>query len=87
MDRRHLLKNSLALGGLVGLGATAQTAAAQTARVPLMDRPPPLVPIRAHVDRIYDIKSLHPAVPHQGPQSRRRADRRRHGGAQLRPWR
>ena len=54
MDRRHLLKNSLA--GLVGLGATAQAAAAQTVRVPLMDRPPALAPIRAHVDRIYDIK-------------------------------
>src|SRR5258708_11255021 len=63
MDRRHLLKTSLALGGLAGLGATtAQTAAAQTtaiqsARVPLMDRPPQiLAPIRAHTDRIYDIK-------------------------------
>jgi hypothetical protein len=54
MDRRHLLKHSLALGGLVGLGR--QGAAAQTARVPLMDRPPALVPIRAHADRIYDIR-------------------------------
>ena len=54
MDRRHLLKSSLALGGLVGL--TAQRAAAQSARVPLMDRPFNLAPIRAHVDRIYDIK-------------------------------
>src|SRR5258707_8268584 len=62
MDRRHLLKNSLALGGLFGLGATAaqtaaaQTTAAQSARVPLMDRPFNLAPIRAHTDRIYDIK-------------------------------
>jgi FAD dependent oxidoreductase len=56
MDRRHLLKNSL--GGLVGLGAQmGQTAAAQTARGLLMDRPPQnLAPIRAHTDRIYDIK-------------------------------
>ena len=52
MDRRHLLKKSLALGGLAGLGG----AAAQTARVALMDRPPTLAPIRAHSDRIYDIK-------------------------------
>src|SRR5581483_9489983 len=52
MDRRHLLKNSLA--GLVGLGAANRTVLAQT--VPLMDRPPALVPIRAHPDRIYDIK-------------------------------
>ena len=54
MDRRLLLKNSLA--GLAGLGAMTRAAAAQTASVPLMDRPPALVPIRAHPDRIYDIK-------------------------------
>lgn len=53
MDRRHLLKHSLALGGLAGFGAG--NAVAQ-GRVPLMDRPPALAPIRAHVDRIYDIK-------------------------------
>ena len=57
MDRRNLLKNSFALGGLAGFGAGAgKTAAAQTLRVPLTDRPPALAPIRAHVDRIYDIK-------------------------------
>jgi hypothetical protein len=57
MDRRHLLKNSLV--GLVGLTAPTpiiQAAAAQTTRLPLMDRPPALMPIRAHTDRIYDIK-------------------------------
>jgi len=54
MDRRHLLKNSLA--GLVGLGAASRTASAQTASGLLMDRPPALIPIRAHPDRIYDIK-------------------------------
>src|SRR5947207_13381708 len=54
MDRRHLLKHSLLLGGLAGLGASR--AAAQTARTPWMDRPPALMPIRAHADRIYDIK-------------------------------
>jgi len=47
MDRRHLLKQSLALGGLAGLGATSQPAMAQRAQ---------LIPIRAHTDRIYDIK-------------------------------
>jgi hypothetical protein len=52
MDRRHLLKTSLA--GLAGLGSV-RTAAGQT-RALLMDRPPALVPIRAHPDRIYDIK-------------------------------
>ena len=50
MDRRHLLKSL----GLAGLGATQ--AAAQTILTPLMDRPPKLMPIRAHPDRIYDIK-------------------------------
>ena len=50
MDRRHLLKSL----GLVGLGATQ--ASAQTSRTPFMDRPPKLMPVRAHTDRIYDIK-------------------------------
>ncbi|HMH64900.1 MAG TPA: FAD-dependent oxidoreductase [Rhizomicrobium sp.] len=50
MDRRHLLKQSLALGGLVGLGGTA------AAQVPRAGRPAILAPIRAHTDRIYDIK-------------------------------
>ncbi len=45
MDRRHLLKQSLALGGLAGLGAT-----------PAMAQRAQLIPIRAHPDRIYDIK-------------------------------
>src|SRR3569833_4288135 len=54
MDRRLLLKNSLA--GLAGLGAMSRAAAAQTASWLLMDRPPALIPIRAHPDRIYDIK-------------------------------
>ncbi len=69
MDRRHLLKNSLALGGLAGLGtATARTAAAQPARVPLMDRPFNLAPIRAHVDRIYDIKCCIRPFRTKGPR-------------------
>ena len=68
MDRRHLLKNSLALGGALGLGgglsgcaSAPQTSAPATqakpqSSVPLMDRPPPLAPVRAHTDRIFDIK-------------------------------
>jgi hypothetical protein len=61
MDRRHLLKNSLALGGLMGLGGCAappRTAAAAkvASGVPIEDRPPPLAPIRAHPDRLFDIK-------------------------------
>src|SRR5579862_8026144 len=64
MDRRHLLKNSLSL---IGLGATSQAAVAQAARVPLMDRPPRLAPIRAHVDRIYDMKSCLRPFRTKGP--------------------
>jgi len=65
MDRRHLLKNSLALGGLVGLGGCAATSHPQAevkpvspvpSRVPIMDRPPLLAPVRAHTDRLFDIK-------------------------------
>ena len=67
MDRRRLLKNSLA--GLVGLGAaTSQTATAQTSAVPLMDRPPKLMPIRAHPDRIYDIKCCIRPFRTKGPR-------------------
>ena len=59
MDRRHLLKNSLALSGLVGLGGCAAPPHAPATRivsgVPIEDRPPPLAPIRAHADRLFDI--------------------------------
>ena len=69
VDRRHLLKNSLAFGGLASLGATmSQTAEAQSARVPLMDRPFNLAPIRAHVDRIYDIKCCIRPFRTKGPR-------------------
>ncbi len=66
MDRRHLLKNSLALGGVLGLGnglggcaATPPAPAPAPIKPPStqwMDRPPLLAPIRAHTDRIFDIK-------------------------------
>ncbi len=67
MDRRHLLKNSLALGGVLGLGnglsgcaatppAPAPVPAKLASSTPWMDRPPLLAPIRAHTDRIFDIK-------------------------------
>src|SRR5262245_36978402 len=63
MDRRHLLRNALAWGGLAGLPAKAQPA-----RVPQMDRPFNLAPIRAHVDRIYDIKSCIRPFRTKGPR-------------------
>jgi glycine/D-amino acid oxidase-like deaminating enzyme len=64
MDRRHLLKNSLALGGLAGLGGCAAPPrpapvappAQPVSSVPLADRVPKLVLVRAHTDRLFDIK-------------------------------
>jgi len=64
MDRRHLLRHSLALGGLAGLGM--RSAAAQS--VPLMDRPANLAPIRAHTDRIFDIKCCIRPFRTKGPR-------------------
>ncbi len=62
MDRRSLLRNSLALGGLSGLGAC--TTPPQSRPVPrtgpalaVEDIPPPLAPIRAHPDRIFDVRT------------------------------
>jgi hypothetical protein len=59
MDRRTLLKTSLALGGLSGLGACASTPRAPATRMSglaVEDMPPALTPIRAHPDRIFDIR-------------------------------
>lgn len=61
MDRRHLLKKSLALGGALGMGACAATPpapapASPVPTTPWMERPPVLAPIRAHTDRLFDIK-------------------------------
>jgi hypothetical protein len=67
MDRRHLLKNSLALGGLAGLGAASiRSAVAQS--VPWMDRPANLAPIRAQTDRIFDIKCCIRPFRTKGPR-------------------
>lgn len=54
MDRRQLLKASLATGGLMGLGgcATAPRGGAPVFRDPMLS----LAPIRAATDRIFDIK-------------------------------
>jgi FAD dependent oxidoreductase len=62
MDRRHLMKSSLALGGLMSLGGCATAprpvVAAKPAApsLPIEDIVPPLAPIRAHPDRIYDLR-------------------------------
>ncbi len=60
MDRRKLIQTSLAFGGLSGLGACASTTpqapAIRTSGLAVEDIPPKLAPIRAHPDRIFDIR-------------------------------
>jgi hypothetical protein len=57
LDRRNLLKTSLALGGLAGLGAcSAVSQPRKVAGLAIEDIPPPLAPIRAHPDRIFDVR-------------------------------
>jgi len=60
LDRRHLLRNSLAMGGMMGLAGCAATprreaAAAPGATMAVEDIPPRLSPIRAHPDRLFDV--------------------------------
>jgi hypothetical protein len=65
LDRRRLLQNSLALGGMLGLGgcatmpgkpAMAKSGMAKSLGLDVVDIPPVLAPIRAHTDRIFDIR-------------------------------
>jgi hypothetical protein len=60
MDRRSPLRTSLAFGGLAGLGACATTpqgrgALRNTAGLAIEDIP--LAPVRAHPDRIFDVRA------------------------------
>src|ERR1700742_4577639 len=59
-DRRKLLKASLALGGLAGLAGCATMPAkggpSKVSGLDVEDIVPPLAPIRAHPDRIFDIR-------------------------------
>lgn len=70
MDRRRLLRNSLALGGLTGLGAraSAQQVAPIPTTLPIEDIPPKLAPIRAHVDRLFDITVCIRPFRRKGPR-------------------
>jgi len=61
-DRRRLLQGSMALGGLSLLGGCAAAngapggSAGQAANgLPIYDIVPPLAPVRAHADRLFDI--------------------------------
>jgi D-amino-acid oxidase len=57
LDRRRLLQASLAFGGLGLAGCATQPRAGATGLVGLsvQDIPPPLAPVRAHADRLFDI--------------------------------
>lgn len=70
MDRRRLLRNSLALGGLAGLGAraSAQQVTPIPTTLPIEDIPPRLAPIRAHVDRLFDITVCIRPFRRKGPR-------------------
>jgi glycine/D-amino acid oxidase-like deaminating enzyme len=60
MDRRRLLQTSLSFGGLSSLGACAtmpgKTRMAKSLGLDYEDIPPTLAPIRAHPDRLFDIR-------------------------------
>ena len=63
LDRRRVLTSSLALSGLMmGVGGCATMPAPRAASkpagapFPVQDIPPPIAPIRAHTDRLFDIK-------------------------------
>jgi hypothetical protein len=57
MDRRKMMQASLAMGGLSGLGACAgPRPQVRTSGLAVEDIPPKLAPIRAHPDRIFDIR-------------------------------
>jgi FAD dependent oxidoreductase len=71
MDRRDLLKGSFAMGGLLGLSgrAAAQRGGASApTTLPVEDIPPKLAPIRAHVDRLFDITVCLRPFRRKGPR-------------------
>jgi glycine/D-amino acid oxidase-like deaminating enzyme len=53
IDRRHLMRGALALGslGMAGCSTLGDSGAA----LPIYDRVPPLAPVRARADRLFDI--------------------------------
>jgi glycine/D-amino acid oxidase-like deaminating enzyme len=53
LDRRHLMRGALALGGLGVAGCS--TLGDGGAALPIYDRVPRLAPVRARVDRLFDI--------------------------------
>ncbi|MEI9891008.1 MAG: FAD-dependent oxidoreductase [Caulobacteraceae bacterium] len=73
LDRRRMLQGAAGLGGLMGLGgcvtASGQIAVgAPRAGEPFHDPVPPLAPIRAHIDRVFDITVCTRPFRAQGPR-------------------
>ena len=70
LNRRTMLGASLAFGGL-GLAGCATQPRAESSRfagLSAQDIPPPLAPIRAHTDRLFDIKVCIRPFRDQGPR-------------------
>jgi len=75
LDRRRLIQGSLALGGLGLAGCTnmgprhsLNTTGLNTAGLGVNDIPPPLAPVRAHPDRLFDITVCLRPFRAQGPR-------------------
>lgn len=75
LDRRRLIQGSLALGGLGLAGCTnmgprrnLKTTGLNTAGLGVNDIPPPLAPVRAHPDRLFDITVCLRPFRAQGPR-------------------
>ncbi|HEV7960690.1 MAG TPA: FAD-dependent oxidoreductase [Rhizomicrobium sp.] len=70
LDRRRLIQGSLALGGLGLAGCTAMgpRRGLDAAGLAADDIPPPLAPVRAHPDRLFDITVCLRPFRAQGPR-------------------
>ena len=70
LDRRRLLQATLALGGLglAGCATQPRTNAMRPLGLSVQDVPPPLAPVRAHADRLFDITVCLRPFRAQGPR-------------------
>ncbi|MGD0867890.1 MAG: hypothetical protein ABSA49_20330 [Rhizomicrobium sp.] len=55
LDRRRVLQGSASFAGLGALGLAGCATQEKATGLPVYDVVPPLAPIRAHVDRLFDI--------------------------------
>src|SRR6201999_2702982 len=70
LDRRAMLQGSLAFGGLGLAGCATQPRGDQSrfGGLSVQDIPPPLAPVRAHPDRLFDITVCLRPFRAQGPR-------------------